>query len=75
MAAMRDRKRGLAFVSAGIVFVIVAVVLFGLRSGGGALDWVSIITAVAGLGMAIAGLYIAYTGGSTGAGLRPHAGS
>jgi hypothetical protein len=54
-----------------------AVLLFRLTTTSGALDWVSIITAIAGLMLAVAGMYLIFhdKGGSTHTGPHPHTGS
>jgi protein-S-isoprenylcysteine O-methyltransferase Ste14 len=53
----RERDQGLAFAAAGLCVVVAAVVLFGLTTAAGAIDIVSVITAVAGGTMVATGLY------------------
>jgi hypothetical protein len=54
------RNLGLAQIAAGLAALILAVLLFGLTKDGGGVDWVSIITAIAGGVLALTGLYTVY---------------
>jgi anaerobic C4-dicarboxylate transporter len=54
------RRQGLAFAAAGLCVVVVAVLLFGLTTATGAIDVVSVITAVAGGAMVATGCYRAF---------------
>lgn len=56
----RRRNLGLAQIAAGLAALVLAVLLFGLTKDGGGLDWVSIITAIAGGVLALTGLYTVY---------------
>jgi hypothetical protein len=55
-----NRNQGLAFATAGLCVVVAAVLLFGLTTATGAIDVVSVITAVAGGTMLATGLYQAF---------------
>ena len=57
------RNLGLAQIAAGLAAVVLAVLLFGLTKDGGGLDWVSIITAIAGGVLALTGLYTVFRKG------------
>jgi hypothetical protein len=63
----RWRNLGLAQIAAGVAAMVLAVLLFGLTKDGGGLDWVSIITAIAGGVVALTGLYTMFHKG----GARP----
>lgn len=67
MTTKRERNVGLSLAGAGVGVIGVAFV-FGLTTAGGGLDWIGIITAVAGVVMTITGLFRAYREGG-----RPHA--
>ena len=54
------RKLGLSMVVAGMAAIVFAVVLTGLTKEGGGLDWVSIITAIAGALVIGNGLYAVF---------------
>jgi uncharacterized membrane protein len=54
------RNQGLLFAAAGLSAVVLAVLLFGLTTSTGAIDVVSVITAVAGLACVATGLYQAF---------------
>lgn len=56
----RQRNQGLAFAAVGLCVVVAAVLLFGLTTATGAIDVVSVITAVAGATMIATGLYQAF---------------
>jgi hypothetical protein len=56
----RERNEGLAFSAAGLCVVAAAVLLFGLATATGAIDVVSVITAVAGGTMVATALYRAF---------------
>ena len=56
---------GLSVFAAGVAIVVVAVLLFGVTTGTGAVDWVSIVAAIAGAVMAVGGLYIMSRKGGT----------
>jgi hypothetical protein len=62
-----EKNVGLTLAAAGIGIIGVSVV-FGLTTDSGAIDWVGIITATAGLIMILTGLFRAYWRGT------PHAG-
>jgi hypothetical protein len=57
---MDERRQdvGLSIFAAGAVLIVVAVLLFGLTTGTGAVDPISVVTAVAGAAMAAGGLFI-----------------
>jgi hypothetical protein len=55
-----ERNQGLAFAATGLCVVVAAVLLFGLTTGTGVIDIVSVITAVAGGTMVATGLYQAF---------------
>jgi hypothetical protein len=55
-----ERKQGLVFAAAGVCIVVLAVLLFGLTTATGAIDVVSVITAVAGGVMVATGLLQAF---------------
>lgn len=59
MATDRERSVGLSLAAAGVGIMGVAVV-FGLTTESGDVDWVGMITAVAGAVMAITGLIRAF---------------
>jgi hypothetical protein len=63
----RWRNLGLVQIAAGLAVVVLAVLLFGLTKDGGGLDWVSIITAIAGGVLALTGVYTFFRKG----GARP----
>ena len=66
----------MAMSAAGTATIVLAVLLFGVRQGGGAPDWVSIILAVAGFVMAATGLYtLFHNKGAAPGGGTPHAAS
>ncbi len=54
------RDQGLLFAAVGVSAVVLAVLLFGLTTATGAIDVVSVITAVAGLALVATGLYQAF---------------
>jgi len=60
MEARAQRDLGLAMAAAGLAILVLALLLFGLTTASGALDWVSIFTAVGGLVLAGVGLYLAF---------------
>jgi hypothetical protein len=66
MTTRRDEKVGLSLAGAGVGIVGVAIV-FGLTTDGGGLDWVGIVTALAGVVMMLTGLFQYFRGGT------PHA--
>ena len=66
MTTRRDKKVGLSLAGAGVGIVGVAIV-FGLTTDGGGLDWVGIVTALAGVVMMLTGLIQYFRGGT------PHA--
>lgn len=55
-----DRGRALSLIAVGFAVVILAVLLFGLETDSGEIDWVSVITAAAGIVMVVAGLIVAF---------------
>lgn len=61
MTPGRDRKVGLSVAGAGLGVIGVAIV-FGLTTDSGGLDWVGIITAIAGIVMIFTGLFQAFRG-------------
>ena len=61
MTTRRGRKVGLSLAGAGVGVIGVAIV-FGLTTAGGGPDWVSIITAIAGVVMTFTGLFQAFRG-------------
>lgn len=70
-----ERDRGWMWFVVGLGVVVLSVLVFGLTTESGALDWVSIVTAAAGVLMAITGLYVAIRSKGTGArptGTKPH---
>jgi hypothetical protein len=78
MEARGQRNLGLLMAAAGLAVLVLAVLLFGLTTTTGALDWVSIITAVGGLALAGVGLYLAFYKKGTGpvpTGPYPHTAS
>ena len=56
----RKRDQGLVFAAVGLCVVVTAVLLFGLTTATGAIDIVSVITAVTGGTMVVTGLYRAF---------------
>ena len=62
-----EKGVGLSLAAAGLGIMGVSVV-FGLTADSGAIDWVGVITAAAGLIMVVTGLYRAFRPGT------PHAG-
>lgn len=60
--APRDKNLGLTLVAAG-AGIIGASVVFGLTTDSGAIDWVGMITATAGLIMVVTGLFRTYRPG------------
>jgi hypothetical protein len=67
MATNGEKNVGLTLAAAG-VGIIGASVVFGLTTDSGAIDWVGIIMATAGVIMVLTGLFRAYGPGT------PHAG-
>ena len=61
MTTRRSRKVGLSLAGAGLGIIGVAIV-FGLTTDSGALDWIGIITAFAGVVMTFTGLFQAFRG-------------
>ena len=57
MEAKEQLTRGLLQVIAGVGIIVFSVVLVGLTTASGSPDWVSIITAVAGLIVAVTGTF------------------
>ena len=64
MASRGDKNVGLSLVAAG-AGIIAASVVFGLTTKSGAVDWIGIITATAGLVMLLTGLFRAFGGGAS----------
>ena len=62
MSETRDRARGIAFLAAGIAGVVLGVLLFGLTTPAGAIDWISVVTAVAGVSLVVEGAYMTFRG-------------
>jgi len=56
MEQKETRKLGLSMAVAGLGVMVFAVLLVGLTKEGGGIDWISIITAVAGAAMVGTGL-------------------
>jgi hypothetical protein len=56
---------GISMTALGLAVIVLAVLLFGLTTDSGAVDWVSIITAVAGVVLAATGLNQIFRGGGT----------
>lgn len=69
----RERNVGLSVLAVGLATVVLAVLLFGLTADSGEADWTSIVTAISGVVMALAGLYIVARNQGTGG--TPHAAS
>ena len=67
MAQTGERNVGLVLAAAG-AGIMGASVVFGLTTESGAIDWVGIVTATAGLIMVLTGLFRAYRPGA------PHTG-
>jgi hypothetical protein len=63
MTTRRDKNVGLSLAGAGLGIVGVAIV-FGLTTDGGSLDWVGIVTAIAGVVMTLTGLFQFFRGGT-----------
>ena len=63
MATNGEKKVGLTLAAAG-VGIMGASVVFGLTTDSGAVDWVGIITATAGVIMVLTGLFRAYRPGT-----------
>jgi hypothetical protein len=68
-------RLGMAMSAVGTATIVLAILLFGVRDEGGGTDWVSVITAAAGLVMAAVGMLtlFRYRGGS--GGHTPHTAS
>jgi hypothetical protein len=60
--APREKNVGLTLAAAG-AGIIAASVVFGLITDSGAIDWVGIVTATAGLIMVVTGLFRTYRPG------------
>jgi hypothetical protein len=56
----KEKTRGYMLTSAGTLIIVLAVLLFGLTTDSGEIDWVSVITAAAGFVMAGTGLYLMF---------------
>jgi hypothetical protein len=67
MATREEKTLGLTLAAAGAGIMGVSVV-FGLTTESGAVDWIGIVTATAGLIMVLTGLFRAFRSGT------PHAG-
>jgi len=67
MATKGDKNVGLTLAAAG-AGIIGAAVVFGLTTDSGAIDWVGIVMATAGLIMVLTGLVRAYRPGASHAG-------
>jgi hypothetical protein len=67
MAPREEKSVGLTLAAAGAGIMGVSVV-FGLTTESGAVDWIGIVTATAGLIMVLTGLFRAFRSGT------PHAG-
>ena len=55
-----ENTRGYTLTSAGTLMILLAVLSFGLTTASGEVDWVSVITAVAGFVMAGTGLHLMF---------------
>lgn len=64
---MEPEKRdfGLLVAVAGLCFVLLSLLLYGVTTADG-VDWLSVVTAVAGFGLLITGLYSAFGHKGTG---------
>lgn len=71
MEVRPDRTRAVSLISVGLAVVVLAVLLFGLETESGEVDWVSVVTAVAGAVMILAGVVIAFRGRGTSTGSKP----
>lgn len=60
MEARPDTSRAMSLIAGGLTVVVLAVLLFGLETDSGEIDWVSVITAAAGVVMVVAGLIVAF---------------
>ena len=67
MATKGEKNVGLTLAAAG-AGIIGAAVVFGLTTDSGAIDWVGIVMATAGLIMVLTGLFRAYGPGASHAG-------
>jgi hypothetical protein len=67
MATREEKNLGLTLAAAG-AGIMGASVVFGLTTESGAVDWIGIVTATAGLIMVLTGLFRAFRSGT------PHAG-
>jgi hypothetical protein len=56
----KEKTRGYMLTSAGTLIIVLAVLLFGLTTDSGEIDWISVITAAAGFVMAGTGLYLMF---------------
>jgi hypothetical protein len=56
----KEKTRGYMLTSAGTLIIVLAVLLFGLTTDSGEIDWISVITAAAGFVMAGSGLYLMF---------------
>jgi predicted anti-sigma-YlaC factor YlaD len=56
----KEKTRGYVLTSVGTLTIVLAVLLFGLTTDSGEIDWVSVITAAAGFVMAATGLYLVF---------------
>ncbi len=63
MATKGERNVGLTLALAGVA-IMGASVVFGLTTGSGAIDWIGIVMATAGLIMVLTGLFRAYPPGT-----------
>ncbi|HEU4356206.1 MAG TPA: hypothetical protein VFT27_11515 [Actinomycetota bacterium] len=62
----------MSLISVGLAVIVLAVLLFGLTTESGEVDWVSVITAVAGVVMVAVGAFIAFRGRGTSTGSNPN---
>lgn len=64
MATREEKNVGLTLAAAG-VGIMGASVVFGLTTESGAVDWIGIVTATAGLIMVVTGLFRAFRSGTS----------
>lgn len=67
-----DRGRALSLIAVGFAVVILAVLLFGLETDSGEIDWVSVIMTVAGAVMVVTGVLITLRSRASSRGSGPH---
>lgn len=72
MEVRPERGRATSLIVGGLAVVVVAVLLFGLETDSGEVDWISVIMAAAGAVMVVTGLFVAYRNRGTPSGSKPH---